>query len=359
MAYRRAIILVSLLSLASAKVDVWEEIVDFFNGTATSAPPSTSLGPSNVSSDGSSSSSDGGEAGNHSKTEAKESTEASTTAKESTEASTTTIITTSTETTTTSTTNTATAESPVSEVETETTEAVAAGATNLTLADTSGMAAGGVLTITGGGNTETKTITSVTSDSRRLIESSRRLASGTVALDSPLQHAFPAGSSVQATLASTTTVEGSTTTETEDAGSSDALTLVWVLLGVLLVCCCIVAIGFACMRKDSGSSKKKAKKSIKKGSPVAPASSREAADALDKEETQPLMAVTATPRPSDRPPMYVQPQPSVQPIYMPTYAPPAGQPFSVKTYPLPQEAPPQDMRMAQFLPSAYPPASVV
>mmetsp|Transcript_108998 Transcript_108998/g.170382 ORF Transcript_108998/g.170382 Transcript_108998/m.170382 type:complete len:344 (+) Transcript_108998:50-1081(+) len=339
MAYRRAIILVSLLSLASAKVDVWEEIVDFFNGTATSAPPSTSLGPSNVSSDGSSSSSDGGEAGNHSKTEAKESTEASTT----------TIITTSTETTTTNTTNTATAESPVSEVETETTEAVAAGATNLTLADTSGMAAGGVLTITGGGNTETKTITSVTSDSRRLIESSRRLASGTVALDSPLQHAFPAGSSVQ----------GSTTTETEDAGSSDALTLVWVLLGVLLVCCCIVAIGFACMRKDSGSSKKKAKKSIKKGSPVAPASSREAADALDKEETQPLMAVTATPRPSDRPPMYVQPQPSVQPIYMPTYAPPAGQPFSVKTYPLPQEAPPQDMRMAQFLPSAYPPASVV
>jgi len=243
-------------------------------------------------------------------------------------------------------------------VVTQLTEEAVAGATTLTLADLTGIAPGELLTIASGGNTETKTITSVTS--RRLAESSRRLASGHVVLDSPLQHAYPAGSAVEATPAPTVALNSSTTEGTgiketsvvEDKGSSDGpLTLVWVLLGTLLVCCCIAAISFALMRKKSGSSTKKAKKSIKKAPPVAPAS-REL-DALDKEETQPLMAVTATPTPSL--PMYVQPQPSVQPIYMPTYAPQAGQPFEA----------PQSARMgaanqyAQFMPSAYPPASVV
>ena len=80
---------------------------------------------------------------------------------------------------------------------------VPAGATTIQVADVSGLSAGMPLTISCGGNTETKTIAAV-APARRL-SSGRRLAAGSVTVDSAFAHAYPAGATITAAVTLTTT----------------------------------------------------------------------------------------------------------------------------------------------------------
>jgi len=98
-------------------------------------------------------------------------------------------------------------------ISTSVAKGVAAGATEIRLADVTGLLVGMLLTISGDGNSETKTITAVTPDSRRL--SSRQLAAvpGMVTIDSPLQHDYPSGATITATTAQATTTVVKATTD--------------------------------------------------------------------------------------------------------------------------------------------------
>jgi len=79
------------------------------------------------------------------------------------------------------------------------TEPVAAGATSITVASEAGFTAGSTITFSGGGNTETRTIVGFAS----------------ILLDSPLQHSYPAGSTISQMPTTTTTAAENTTSGTE------------------------------------------------------------------------------------------------------------------------------------------------
>merc|ERR1712083_1222382 len=81
-------------------------------------------------------------------------------------------------------------------------QAVAVGSTTIKLADVSWLSSGMPLTIAEGSKSETKQIVSV-SVGRRLSEN-RRLAAGSVTVDSPLQNSFAAGATVTVQAASAT-----------------------------------------------------------------------------------------------------------------------------------------------------------
>lgn len=96
---------------------------------------------------------------------------------------------------------------------------VAAGSTSLALASIAGIVPGMKMQLSGGGNTESKTVISVTPSSRRLSRPGRRLQAGTVTLDSALTHAYAADVTIKAvvppqgiTTTTTTTVTGGITT---------------------------------------------------------------------------------------------------------------------------------------------------
>jgi len=96
---------------------------------------------------------------------------------------------------------------------TATTHDHAADATTVHLSDVSGLAPAMSLTISDDSNSETKTIVNVTT-SRRLSTSSRRLAAGSVTIESPLQHSYAAGASIVARPQATTTLSNTSSTTT-------------------------------------------------------------------------------------------------------------------------------------------------
>jgi len=85
--------------------------------------------------------------------------------------------------------------SPSNEVVTVLNFPVNAGATELPIADTTGLFEGMLLKISDGTSSEEKTIIRIFNN-RRLSSSGRRLAAGTVTLDSPLWFSYAAGASV-------------------------------------------------------------------------------------------------------------------------------------------------------------------
>merc|ERR1719437_304391 len=90
--------------------------------------------------------------------------------------------------------NTTTADD-VENTTTNLTEPVAAGATSITVASEAGFTAGNDITFSGGGNSETRTIVGFAS----------------ILLDSPLQHSYPAGSTISQLPTTTTAVAENTT----------------------------------------------------------------------------------------------------------------------------------------------------
>lgn len=90
-------------------------------------------------------------------------------------------------------------------------ESVVAGVIMIQLSDVSGLSPGMSLTISDGANSETKTIVAVAL-AQELSSSSRRLAAGSVTVDSPMQYSYAAGSMVTA-MPAQVIVTTSTTTE--------------------------------------------------------------------------------------------------------------------------------------------------